>query len=148
MSWTYNPTDNTPLYQVRLYTGDNDATDPLLQDEEIAFILADEGNDVYRAVVTACETLAAKYSRRATSGGQQNGVLAQHFMDLARRFRRKMARSGISPFVGGQSIAAKANNTQNPDLVQPSFSRDQFSEPGTSPSDGQTLANDIPPWAY
>jgi hypothetical protein len=144
MTWTYSPSEGRPLDSVRLYCGDTDPNDQLLQDEELGWILSDEGNDVMRAAVTACDTLAAKYTRRASSGGQQNGELAAHFMALAARLRRKMARQGVSLFVGGQSIAAKQSATSNPDQVLPSFTRDMMSEPSTTPNDTRDDGNWAP----
>lgn len=149
MTFSYNP-NVSPLSardMVRLYVGDVDGTDPQLQDGEITAILLDEGGDVMRAACTAADTIGSRYARQASEGNRQADVLMKHYLDLATRLRRKMARTGVLPFSGGQSNAAKQQQAQNPDQVQPAFTKGMDSEPGTWP--GTTTNPDefpLPPY--
>jgi|SRR5579885_3248011 len=147
MTWSYTASA-TPSQKdyVRLLIGDTLSTDPQLQDEEIDAILADEGNDTLRAAVTCAEAVGGLYARRVSEGNRQAEALLKHYQDLAVRLRRKMARSGVAPFAGGQSQAAKEAQTENDDRVPPFFSRDQWSEPATDQS--QTPTRDLFPPVY
>lgn len=127
MPWTYlGPTSDRD--RVRLLIGDTEATDPQLQDEEIAWLLAEAGN-VYGAAVAACEALAAKYARQvnrsvAGAGGLSvsAGDRAQHYRDLAEtlQIRARKARRPV-PFAGGISDAQKDAVEADTDRVAPAF---------------------------
>ena len=62
MAWSYETTDlgtataSGRLNAVRLLVGDTDITDPQVQDEEILFALAQEGNNVYYAASWVAQT--------------------------------------------------------------------------------------------
>lgn len=62
MAWTYSgdPT-KSDLDNYRFLTGDTDSTFPLLQDEEVSFILAqtsDQNQRLYRLFMAICRRLA------------------------------------------------------------------------------------------
>lgn len=68
MSWSYsgNPADSTKD-TVRFLIGDVEADDPLLSDEEIAYVISESGGSVYQAAHDACYHIASTFSRMATS---------------------------------------------------------------------------------
>lgn len=65
MAWLYS---GNPAYSekdlVRFLVGDTDMKDPLLQDEEISFLLTSNSSP-QQAAIAACRVLIAKYSREA-----------------------------------------------------------------------------------
>lgn len=65
MTWTYSgdpaSTDNDAI---RFLVGDTVSTDPLVENEEIAFALAQRGS-TSGAAATICRSLAAKFAREA-----------------------------------------------------------------------------------
>lgn len=84
--------------KVRLTIGDTDATDPLLQDDEVAYFLELQDNDVKLASASAAEAIAAKYARGytfATDGQTFNrSDRVKHYMQLAAVLDPTNARSG------------------------------------------------------
>lgn len=65
MTWTYDVTKlkDEPLHQIRFIIGDVDADVPLLQDEEIEFILQQKQNNIDLTVIACFEALAAKFAK-------------------------------------------------------------------------------------
>ena len=86
MAWTYsgNPAASD-LDAVRFWIQDTDVDDPLLQDAEINYLLALEGNVVLEAASSACDAVAASFSRKATS--KSVGDLSLSFADRASEYR-------------------------------------------------------------
>ena len=67
MAWSYEETDlrtttaSGRLNTVRLLLGDTDSNDQQVQNEEIAFALAQNNNNVYYAGAWCARIVAAKY---------------------------------------------------------------------------------------
>jgi hypothetical protein len=126
VAWNYDPAkinDPTigPRYQVRFLIQDTTSTRPLVQDEEIDWLLTQESN-VYNAAAAACESLVAR------SAGVLNRKVGDLTIAYDPKFYRELAitlrargASDQVPFFGGQSIAAKAANQQDTDAVVPAF---------------------------
>ena len=58
MSWTYSMNPGTsPKDTVRYLIGDTNIDNPIVQDEEIQFNLAEVGNEPYRAASNTCYSL-------------------------------------------------------------------------------------------
>ena len=96
MNFTYDLTNS--IGQMRFALGDttvNDGVNPdgsNLSDEEIALLLAQEGNDVMRAVAAACETLAttwARYSQSAIAQRTEAHEQSQQYADRAKELRQR-----------------------------------------------------------
>lgn len=138
MTWTYITAGGilSAKDEVRLLIGDTDTTDQQLQDEEIAFLLTDEGG-TYRAAAAAAEAIAARYARKADYSLGRNALTEsasqkqQHYLDLAKRLRQKAARRTVTPLAGGISVSQMESAEQNLDRVEPAFTRDMEQEPGT-----------------
>ena len=65
MTWTYSGTPNTSDRDaVRFMVGDTDTADQLITDEEIAYLLAEEGTPGL-AAARAAEAIAAKFARKS-----------------------------------------------------------------------------------
>lgn len=64
MSWSYDPSDlsGNKLNQLRLVIGDTEASDPLLQDQELTFFLEQTNNSVQKAACKALDALIARAS--------------------------------------------------------------------------------------
>lgn len=137
MSWSYNAGDlaSSEKDQVRFRVGDTNRDDPLLQDEEIQFLL-DEPAGVLQAAVVACETIAANFSRLVdqTTGKVRvsHSQKSKQYMEMADKLRRRIAvEGGVMPFAGGISKAQKKATRQDSDRTHPYFERDQMDFPGT-----------------
>lgn len=137
MTWTYDPTklnDPTqgPLMQVRLMVEDTVTSDQQLQDEEINWIVSQEGA-IEMAAARAADTIAARYSRQADrSVGQMRLSASQRakaYLDLAARLRY-LARTNVTPYAGGISVSDKQSNEADTDRVAPGFWRDMMKNPG------------------
>lgn len=95
MSWTYDPgllqdDEYGPLMRVRFALGDTNAAGPLLQDEEVQFLL-DTHPTEGMATAVAADRIAANYAHEATySVGNlriDSQQRATNFRELAKQFR-------------------------------------------------------------
>lgn len=145
MSFTYDPTDlNTStssgkLNSVRLLIGDTDSSDPLLQDEEILFSLAQKST-VYGAAALSCKFIVANFSRLVDT--QLDGALQENYSDLVKNYSSissKMAdlddsesgtKLGIS--AGGISLTGMTLVQALPDRPRSEFWVGQFDNPEAS----------------
>lgn len=141
MTWTYggDPAAND-RDAVRFLVGDTDTNDELITDEEIAWLLTENGN-VYSAAAAAAQTIAAIFARFVNKNVGDLSLDAsdkhKHYLDLADTLRRKAAIQAATPFAGGISIASKDSFEDDMDRVQPKFTKDLQQYPGT------TTANDL-----
>lgn len=124
MTWSYtgNPA-NSPTDKVRFEIGDTVSTDPMLQDEEIQYCIDNEST-YYGAVARACESIAMRFSREAST---KVGALsldlnsrAKQWSDRADKYRKR-ALASHAPYVGGLSRSEKADDESNPDRTGPYF---------------------------
>ncbi|MCA1593022.1 MAG: hypothetical protein LC754_10310, partial [Acidobacteria bacterium] len=121
--------------KVRLFSGDTDASDPQLQDEEIAAILLYRRN-IFRATALACETIAAKLARKVTYQIYQEiqerlTEQQQSYLHLAKVFDKRAATTDATPFNGGLLVSSHVLALADTMRVQPYFSRGMMTEPGT-----------------
>lgn len=134
MAWTYsgNPSSSN-LDAVRFKIGDTSINDPLLQDEEINYLLSESGGSVIHAAILACEAVAAKFSRQADTSNLELRVTAsqraQAYLRLAEQLKLEASKlAGI--VVGGRSKTEQVAAAQNPDAIQPAFKRGLHDFPG------------------
>ena len=141
MTWTYggDPPANA-RDAIRFLTGDTDTNDQLLSDEEIAWVNNQvTGSDaattgLYDAGYRCCLTIASKFSRLADkSVGDLSVAMSQKAASYrlqADEIQGLAAREGNvpTPYAGGISIADKDTDQGNSDIVQPFFSRGQFTD--------------------
>lgn len=146
--WTYDAapdssTDNGRKDTVRLLVGDTDASEPQLQDEEIAFFLAESSNSVYGAASIACRSLAAKYARMVDVEVDQNGMnskfsqMQKAYDALAIRFERESKKRSASgglgvPAAGGIRLDETRAVEEDTNRVLPAF---EITSPQWSPDD-------------
>lgn len=132
MPYGDDPT-NSPADQLRFYLGDTDPADPLLTDNEVAFLLAEYG-DVIRAAAEGAQRLAAKFAQQVTTTvgrvSEQCSQRAAQFQALADKLKEK-ADSEItaSPFAGGISEDQKRTEEDDSDRVRPFFTTKTHDHP-------------------
>ena len=137
MTWTYtNDPTNVPRDAVRVLCGDVDFEEPLITDEEVTFLLSEEGDNVYRAASRAARMCAAIFARKVT---QNVGDLQVAYSDrresyekVADDLARRANLYGAEPYAGGISRTDKQINENDTDRVDPLFKREQFNYPGTT----------------
>ena len=139
MTWTYSgdPASNA-RDAIRFLTGDTDTNDQLINDEEIAWTNnQDTGSDtattaLYEVAYRVMIAIASKFSRLAD---QSVGDLKVDMFQKATNAREQAAllkqqalREGNTPtpYAGGISVSDKEIDEENSDIVQPYFSRGQF----------------------
>lgn len=93
MTWTYTQApEDEPIDAVRLLVGDTDVADPLIQDEEIEFMLGLQEGNQYLAAADIADVLSAKFTRSVSLSVE--GLSAQFerraiaFAELAVRLRQ------------------------------------------------------------
>src|ERR1017187_2364114 len=127
MTWTYSLTDlgTNSTDDVRLLIGDTDPTNPLLQDEELAYFLSKRPN-LYGASAEATRSLAVRFASMATTKAGDTEIMysdiSKAYAAMAARFENQSANSGSGfPYAGGISQNDKLNAEQDTDRVAPQF---------------------------
>lgn len=128
-NWTYNAAQiaTVPLFQVRRWLGDVIENDQQMNDSEILYALSQRSSPI-GAAADCAKQLAAQYSRKVDTtvpGGISTNysVQAEHYRLLAIELEQ-LARSrgsGVTPYMGGVSVAEKIAVEANSDRVAPSF---------------------------
>lgn len=137
MAWSYSGDPSaSDKDAVRFLSGDTDSDDPLVSDEEIAYILTQEANH-YEASALVCEALASKFARETSVSGdgfsESGGELSQQYMARAKELRSQAgSKSKPRPYVGGISHSERRTADTDPDLVPHSFRSDMHTYPGTT----------------
>jgi len=146
MTWTYSgdPSANN-RDEIRFMVGDTDTNDQLVTDEEIAYAIAEEDNNLLAASRIA-NAIAAQFARRTdTEVGDLRKWYSQRFTqytELANKLRQRGGLLSSVPYVGGISIDDKQSAKDDSDRVKPRFSRGQFSDLDNSESP-ERLSADI-----
>lgn len=106
--WTYDPGLATSKDEVRFLIGDVVPSRPLLEDEEIFYLLQISGDNVKRAAAEACERIAARISADPTFAVGQwredRESVVRRYQNLASKFRAQVnypvlsQTSGIQPY--------------------------------------------------
>jgi len=142
MAWTYggDPAANS-RDAVRFAIGDTETADQLVNDAEIAYALAENGNAVNAAAAFLCDRIAAKFARLADSQVDDVRVAmsqrAQGYRQMAADLRARIASSAsVVLFAGGITISGKQAAEADTDRVPPIFTRDQHVVP-PSGDDGE-----------
>ena len=120
---------------VRFLVGDTDPNDVQIVDDEIAFALAQNADNIYAASAFCCRALAAKYSRRVDT--ELDGALSAtysdihaHYLSLAETLEAEYRKSsGLGVKAGGIFISSIKVVRGDEDRVSPSFRRDRFRNP-------------------
>jgi len=132
MVWNYSgDPGSSDRDAIRFLIGDTDELDPLIQDEEIAWVLL-ENPDVRLAGAVVLRALAAKLSRQ---GDKRVGEVSESASQMAEAFSARadelesQAMSLALPSFGGLSISEKETLDEDTDAVQPSFRIGQDDHP-------------------
>jgi len=146
MTWTYSLALTADKDKIRSLVEDTDAAQPLVQDEEINFLLNESGGSIYRAAALVCRKIAAGLIRRASLINKETGLKddmkekADTYIALAGVYEERGTRSGLTVFAGGISESDRAARASDPDTSQPAFRRDLHQSPAdfSSLTGGQT----------
>ena len=142
MAWSYEETDlrtttaSGRLNTVRLLRGDTDSNDQQVQNEEIAFALAQNNNNVYYAGAWCARIVAAKYSRKVTTS--IDNAISADYSDLAKQYNKLAESLEYQGKKSGAVVGIKAGGITksgidavraNTNRITPSFRRDRFRNP-------------------
>jgi hypothetical protein len=134
MTWTYVLEDlgTSSLYQARLEINDTNEDDQLLQDEEIEQLASVEAN-FWGTCARCCEVISRGYLRLADirlgrALYEINAKRSEQYAAMAKALRAKALGADV-PWVGGMSRSDKITYAQDPDLVQPAFTRSMMVDP-------------------
>lgn len=103
MAWTYSGNPATSRRdEVRFLIGDTDPQDPLLQDEEIDYLLAQK-EAVNQVAVTACKYILAKLAREVdyTIGPERVAASQKyrHYMSVLQRLTDEASKWSAAPSI-------------------------------------------------
>ena len=142
MAWSYEETDlrtttaSGRLNTVRLLLGDTDSNDQQVQNEEIAFALAQNNNNVYYAGAWCARIVAAKYSRKVTTS--IDNAISADYSDLAKQYNKLAESLEYQGKKSGAVVGIKAGGITKSGVdairadtnrITPSFRRDRFRNP-------------------
>lgn len=154
MTASYSGDPSTsPNDAVRFEVQDTVMTNPLLQDQEIAYAIIQEAGtlpvggytaaQILSSAAHCCEALVRRFSMQAdTQLGQLKTTYSKMAVGFAERAAELRARAqGMQgPYVGGLSISDKDGILQDPDRVQPAFTKTEWNNPWAGQgSDGGPL---------
>ena len=130
MSWSYSGDPTTSAKdEVRFLIGDTDSREPLLQNEEIAYVLGKYNNSPINAAIRCCETIMAKFARLVNEAVGQVKInyreRYENYRDTIADLRRRLAIEDATPYAGGISVSDKRTNQDNDDRVRPDFTKHQ-----------------------
>ncbi len=114
---------------VRYEVGDFDATSQILTDEQITYVLDEEGNDVRGAAARLLESLSRRYALQAdVATGDLRLTYSRQSEALAKRAGELRTTQGTvgAPFAGGTSRSDKEARAADSHRTQGAFSRGQF----------------------
>jgi hypothetical protein len=114
MTFTYsNDPSTSTRNKVRFLINDVDSADPLFNDAELDYLIA-EWVDVYETCRAACETLVARFSRLADSTSKSVGDISvsesytaksKQYQDLANSFlQRRMRKTPPTMWANADSL--------------------------------------------
>ena len=125
-SWSYSgrPSVDNPKDVVRFLIGDTNPEDKQLDDCEIQYLLAMEG-DPLSAAICAVYGLIALYSRDFDGkfGDSQSAKPAEAYRALLDDLLAKRARQPVKMYAGGLSRSEKQAEEVDTDRVRPAFTR-------------------------
>lgn len=129
MSFTYsgNPASSS-LDEVRFLLSDTESENPLLSNEEVEYLLAQQENS-YLAAANGAEIISSIFTRRADKEKVGDITLeykdkARQYVNLAGRLRDSNPSQSITPYCGGISISDKDSRESNLNRLVPVFTRD------------------------
>ena len=140
MTWTYSgDPSSSDKDAVRFLIGDTDSTDPIMQDEEIVWLLSQHGTPS-KAAYHAALSAAGKYARLVSQEAGRIKVKAEskfeQYRALSEQLREDM-KTGFSLkklqiYAGGISISDMQTRNSNADKVPNPFSvgQDNYYESG------------------
>lgn len=129
MPYTDDP-EHVPADAVRFLVGDTSTSAPQLTDNEIAFLLSDQGDNTVRAAARGAEMLSARFASQEDE--RRVGPLtlrsfattkAKRYADLAKALWARSAATDATPFAGGISKDDKQARELDSDRVRPAFAR-------------------------
>ena len=111
MAWNYsgNPVDNE-LDKYRFLIGDTIKDEPILQDEEIQYILNTYSNHIvrlYHLYDRAADIFARKVSRSLGPQSENTAQRQRHFEEKAAYYRKLLATSGFPSIKSIQKTFSK-----------------------------------------
>lgn len=142
MAWSYDPTDldtttaSGRLNTIRLLVGDTDTLDQQAQDEEIAFALSQNGDNVYYSAGWIARTISSQYARKVNTS--LDGALKADYSDLMKHYstladnleyQGKTSGASVGVLAGGITKSGIEAVRANTNRVEGSFRRDRFKNP-------------------
>lgn len=132
MSFSYDPSAETPLSDVRWLIADTDPVDPLQHDEEILRVLTRQPN-TYRAAAFIARQIARQFARQATIDIATEVRInlsdrAKQYFDMAKDMEHQAnvgagGGGGVGVFVGGISVTQTEAAERDGDRLVPAFTR-------------------------
>ena len=112
--------------KVRVLIGDLDSADYLLTVDEVAYLLAEQGDDIHLAAVACCSAIMAKYARYVDvqfgRSSEKQSQLYAHYKELRTELKGLVVRGEQGSLYAGGIIAGEAeSDAGDTDLVQPGF---------------------------
>lgn len=129
MSWTYSGDPSTSsLDSLRFMLGDTDSANPILQDEEINWVIS-QNTSIDDAAYSVCMGIIAKYSRLADKSVGKVSIKYSQIVKQYQQLANKLwlnAGIVVTPYAGGIDVADNQAKAADNSIEQPSFRRGVF----------------------
>lgn len=129
-SYSGNPA-TSPVDATRFLIGDTDPCQWYLQNDEIAYVLAQYNNSPPNAAIPCVYRIIAKLTRLADeSVGQVKISYSQKskaYRVMIQDLRNQIATGDITPYAGGIAVSDVINVNCNGNRVRPDFTKQMFS---------------------
>jgi hypothetical protein len=127
-SYSGNPA-NSPIDELRFLLGDTDLDAFILSDEELSWIIAQNGGTASGAYVASLKRIVLMYARlKDESVGEVSIKYSQmyrNYKDMLDREESSTANMDVgSIYAGGIFVDDKIANINNHDIVRPKFTKD------------------------
>ena len=130
-SYSHNPS-SSDRDAVRFLIGDTNSDDKLLDDNEIDWVLTQEGT-VLQAAINCLQNLIVVYSRYVDSSGNNKSRALSQRVDSFRTsldsLLERQAMGSLNVFAGGISKSQKQQQCADTDRVEPVFTKQMFDNP-------------------
>lgn len=133
MTWSYDnsdldlDTETGRLNATRVLLGDTDPLNPQVQDEEVAFALAQSKDNIFYAAAFCAKTLASKYANRVDV--ELDGILLARYSKLSDNFTQLAERLERDAKAKSASLSVGAGGLPTTSTINRLFYVGQFDNP-------------------
>lgn len=120
MSWSYSgDPKSSDLDRIRFIIGDTDSTEPIMQDQELAYLISEYGSNdnmlMYQSFMRAATLFARDIKRSLGPHSEDPTERLKYFKDMTAQYKSKLTATGISvPVYNSPKVFHKGMHSNPP----------------------------------